>query len=109
MDTPAFDEIKELARHDPEGFERLRQQLIDDFISRRPENNQRRLRARQFVIETRRQIAGNPVKALLVIQAMMYDSALGLQQTLADYQSPHVSAVPTNANVLPFQKHSQDR
>ena len=109
MDIPAFDELKELARHDPESFERLRQELIDDCISRRPENNQRRLRARQFVIEKRRQLAGNSTKALLVIQAMMYDSAISLQQALADYQSPPVSAVPTNANVLPFQRPSQDR
>ena len=104
MDMPTFDELRDLAQRDPEGFERLRKELIDDFISRSRENHQRRLRGRQFVIEARRRVAGSPMKALLDIQGMMYDSVISLQQALVDHQRPPESAAPTSTRVLPFRR-----
>ncbi len=82
MDMPTFDELRELAQRDPEGFEVLRAELIEDCICRSSRSNQRRLQGIQFVIDARRRVAGSPMKALLDIQAMMYDSLLDLQQSL---------------------------
>ncbi|MDX1599265.1 MAG: DUF3135 domain-containing protein [Marinobacter sp.] len=82
MDVPPFDELRKLHQRDPEGFENLRGKLIDDCIRCCPRCNQRRLRGLQFVIDARRRIAGNPVKALLYIQGMMYDSLLDLRKAL---------------------------
>lgn len=82
MDMPTFDELKDLAQSDPEGFEQLRAKLLNDFISQSPERNQRRLQGLKFVIDARRQVAGSPMKALMEVQGMMYDSCINLQQTL---------------------------
>lgn len=109
MDMPTFDELRDLAQRDPEGFESLRAELIEDCIRRSSGRNQRRLRGLQFVIEARRRVASNPMKALLDIQAMMHDSFLSLQQALSVQQRPSTPStpsepsVPTGARVLKFR------
>lgn len=104
MEMPTFDELKDLAERDPEGFEKLRSELIEDCIRRSSVSNQRRLRGLQFVIEARRVVADNPMKALLVIQAMMYDSLLSLQQALQVQQCPSAPSAPAGAQVLQFRR-----
>jgi hypothetical protein len=104
MDMPTFDELMDLAHRDPEGFERLRTELIDDCIRCSSEHNQRRLQGRQFVIEARRQVSDSPMKALLNIQGMMYDSALGLQKALLGNPGAPKTSGPTRTRVLPFRR-----
>ncbi len=104
MDMPTFDVLRELAQRDPEGFEILRSELIEDCIGRCSARNQRRLRGLQFVIDAKRLVADNPVKALLDIQAMMYDSLLSLQQALLLHQLPSEPSAPTRARVLQFRR-----
>lgn len=104
MEMPKFDELRDLAERDPEGFEKLRSELIEDCIRRSSGRNQRRLRGLQFVIEARRLVADNPMKALLEIQAMMHDSFLSLQQALRAQQTPSQPLAPTGAQVLQFRR-----
>ncbi len=104
MDMPTFDELRDLAQRDPEGFEILRAELIEDCIRCSSQSSQRRLRGLQFVIEARRRVAGSPMKALLDIQTMMYDSLLSLQQTLLVQPPPSQPSAPTNARVLDFRR-----
>jgi|AZIH01.1.fsa_nt_gi hypothetical protein len=104
MDMPTFNELRVLAESDPEGFEELRAALIEDCIRRSSVCNQRRLRGLQFVIEARRRVAGSPMKALLDIQAMMYDSFLDLKQALLFQQNPSEPSAPTSARVLNFRQ-----
>ncbi|MGF2685843.1 DUF3135 domain-containing protein [Marinobacter sp. DUT-3] len=104
MDVPTFDELRDLLQRDPEGFESLRAALIDDCIRGSPRRNQRRLRGLQFVIDARRRVAGSPVKALLDIQVMMYDSLLALQQALLDPPRPSEPSAPTSARILNFRE-----
>lgn len=101
---PMFDELKDLAQRDPEGFEVLRAQLIEDCICRSSGSNQHRLRGIQFVIDARRRVAGSPMKALLDIQAMMYDSFLDLKQVLLVRPPPPGSPAPTGARILKFRR-----
>lgn len=104
MDVPPFDELRDLLQRDPEGFESLRATLIDDCIRHSAVCNQRRLRGLQFVIDARRRVAGSPVKALLDIQTMMYESLIALRQALlVPPRTPEPSA-PTSARVLPFRR-----
>jgi len=105
---PTFDELKQLALHDPDAFEQLRKELVGDCISGSNQKYQRRLRGRQFVIDARRRIASTPTKALLDIQAMMYDSITNLQQALLDHQFQSDSAVSTGARVLPFRRPNKN-
>jgi len=104
MGMPTFDELKDLAQRDPEGFESLRTELIEDCIRRSSGRNQRRLRGLQFVIEAQRRAAGSPMKALLDIQGMMYDSLLSLQEALRFQKRPSEPPAPTSARVLPFRR-----
>lgn len=104
MNMPTFDELKDLAQRDPEGFDRLRRQLIDDCIRQCAESRQERLRGRQFVIDARCRAAGNPTKALLEIQGMMYESLSRLQQALDNHECPPEYPASSGAIVLPFQK-----
>lgn len=103
MDMPTFDVLRELAQRDPEGFETLRSELIEDCIRRSSPRNQRRLKGLQFVIEARRLVADNPMKALLEIQAMMYESYLSLQRVLLVQQCPPEPSAGAGAKVLQFR------
>ena len=104
---PTFDELKGLAQRDPEAFEQLRAELIDDFIRCSLKSHQHRLRGLQFVIDVRRRIAVNPMKALLDIQTMMYDSVLNLQHTVRALDSFQETAATTYAQVIPFRRSAR--
>lgn len=104
MDRPTFDELRDLFQRDPEGFEALRAQLIEDCICRSSRSNHRRLRGMQFVIDARRRSARSPMKALLDLQAMMYDSLQNLKQALLAHWSPFEPSVPTSARILEFRR-----
>jgi hypothetical protein len=104
MGMPTFDELKDLAQRDPEGFESLRTELIEDCIRRSSGRNQRRLRGLQFVVEAQRRAAGSPMKALLDIQGMMYDSFLSLQEALRFQKRPSEPSSPKSTRVLPFRR-----
>ncbi|MGO1748704.1 MAG: DUF3135 domain-containing protein [Marinobacter sp.] len=89
MDKPTFDELKNLAAQHPEAFERLRSELIEDCICSSSKCSQSRLRGLQFVIDARRSLANNPVKALLEIQGMMYESLHRLNRALHGQGDKH--------------------
>lgn len=82
MDMPTFGELRILAEQHPKAFEQLRSELIEDCICSNGKSSQSRLRGLQFVIDARRSLANNPVKALLEIQGMMYESLHRLNSAL---------------------------
>ncbi|QSP94684.1 DUF3135 domain-containing protein [Marinobacter salinisoli] len=102
MQLPTFDELKDLAQRDPEGFEKLRAELIEECILSSSKSNQPRLRGLQFVIESRRRVAGSPMKALLDIQSMMHDSLFELQQALLGPRGGCEPA-PASTRILEFR------
>lgn len=104
MGMSTFDQLRDLAQRDSEGFESLRTELIEDCIRRSSGRNQRRLRGLQFVIEAQRRAAGTPMKALQDIQGMMYDSFLSLQEALRFQKRLSEPPAPTSARVLPFRR-----
>ncbi|MEP1216625.1 MAG: DUF3135 domain-containing protein [Marinobacter sp.] len=106
---PNFDELKDLAQRDPEAFEKLREELIDDSICSSSKRLQRRLRGLQFTIEARRRVARSPMKALLDLQGMMYDSVLSLQQVVRRKKEPSESTVRKNNGVLPFRTSNSSK
>ena len=107
MDMPTFEELRMLAERDPVGFETLRGELIEDCISQSSPSNQRRLRGIQFVIDARRRVAGSPMKALLDIQGMMYDSFLELRLALKGQWRPADLSAEGRAQVLPLRRPSR--
>lgn len=82
---PDRDRLSQLAREDPLAFEKLRSELIADFIDGQPEKCQRRLRGLQFRIDGIRQLSHTPLAALLKMQALMWESFFSMNQELQNF------------------------
>jgi hypothetical protein len=110
MDKPPFDELKQLAEDSPAAFEELRTELVEDLIRNSDRSSQKRLRGLQFVIDSRRDLAGNPVKAMIEIQSMMHASLERLNRALQslgqDAAEPQHSLTsrPAPDNVVLFSR-----
>jgi hypothetical protein len=111
-----FDEWSKLASSDPEGFEALRTQTLDEVIRHAPEKRQHRLRCLQWRVDQARRTSRTPMAACIRISRMMWDSVLkedGLLERLESLRgAPHARALPAaprgTATVLPF-KPRRDR
>ncbi len=96
-----FDEGVYLARTDPDGFERRRRAVIDDFIDNAPERHRQRLRGLQWRIDMERRRAPNPMAACVRISQMMWESFAG-EGGLADTLQHGPSARGRAGRVLQF-------
>lgn len=84
-----FDTWSEMARTDPEAFERMRLAAIDSVIDSAPPENRERLRRLQWRIDQERRLARTPMAACLRISRMMWRTVLGeggLQQRFSELQ-----------------------
>lgn len=79
---PSQQFLSQLACDDPEAFEALRSELIENCINHAPERIQPRLRGLQFQIDCIRRLSKSPLGALLKIQAMMWESFLRMDREL---------------------------
>ncbi|MEN8132281.1 MAG: DUF3135 domain-containing protein [Pseudomonadota bacterium] len=77
-----FDSMVAIAQNNPDEFERLRQQAIDEFIESASPENQARLRRLQWRIDQERRNR-NPMSACIRISKMMWDHLLGSHGLLA--------------------------
>ena len=83
-----FDSWSEIAKTDPETFEAMRREVIDNFIDSVPEERQRRLRGLQWQIDCLRARAGNPLSACIQISRMMWDTFQQLGEVSRDLTRP---------------------
>lgn len=67
----------EIAKTDPERFERERSAEIEKVISKAPEDHQQGLRQLQWIIDGKRRRAKNPIDAMLRLNKMMMDHVHG--------------------------------
>ena len=72
-----FDTWSEMARTDPDAFEKMRLKAIEAAIESAPEANRERLRRLQWRIDQERRLAGTPMAACLRISRMMWRAVLG--------------------------------
>lgn len=108
-----FDHWLALAKSDPDSFEALRSQIIDEAIARFAESHQMHLRRVQWRIDRVRERSRSPMAACIAISNMMWDSFNHLnstykhlyQQTTSKSRSLEVSPLPS-AKILPFRAHS---
>lgn len=99
-----FDTWAHLANHDPEGFETLRADAIEEAIRHAPPRLQPRLRRLQWKLDQIRRTSATPMAACIRMNHMMWDRITGpggLLETLVEgTQRP----VPRNkAQVLQFR------
>lgn len=69
-----FSHFAELAKTDPEAFERARERLIDELIEQAPAGQRRRLRGLQFRIDMERRRAKTPYAACVSVSRMMWET-----------------------------------
>lgn len=87
-----FEAWADLARRDPEAFERQRKQMIDDFIASAPESIRKRLAGFQWRIDMERDRCDNPLQACIRISNMMWDMVYadrGFLWSLQALSDPH--------------------
>ena len=110
--------LSRIAKENEMEFEKMRRQIIDDFISSVPEDKKQRLNCTQWKIDQLRLLAKNPVDAYLKISTLMWDSLNRLgeeQQKLVEVVTgnrTHVSHQQNsieNASILLFPKKIMSR
>ena len=102
MTLPPFEELRRLAEQNPAELENLRQRLVEDTISKAPEEYQRRLRGLQFRIDAERQRSSNPMSSCLRLSRMMHDQLHHLLESIQDTPQMQKPERPRAANVIPF-------
>lgn len=112
-----FEYWAELARNDPEKFERLRKLQIDKIIQSSPEDIQKRMQGIQWQIDQIRQTTKSPMAACIKISSMMWDSVLGdngLVEAIEKLQEPEAEQAQklesnkTSAKVIHFPNNLDD-
>lgn len=76
-----FDHWMQLAQRDPEAFERLRAELIEEVIASSGVH-QARLRGLQWLIDQERRRSRTPMKSCLRLSSMMWDSLLAMRDEM---------------------------
>jgi len=99
-----FEQWSRMARQDPEGFEALRLEMIEEVIEAASGRCQRRLRGLQWQIDQMRERSANPMAACIALSKMMWEAFAGedgLVQTL-NREAPLERPVVSGAKILPF-------
>lgn len=108
-DTFDFEAWSNLARADPQAFEKLRREMVEALIQTAPESLRPRLHGLQWRIDMERGRYKHPLKSCISLFNMMWDSVYGDHGLLWALQSLHLAAhdqdadpEPALAQVIPF-------
>ncbi len=101
-----FEEWANLAKADPDSFERLRSNTLAQAISRAPSDRQQHLRCLQWRVDRVRERTTNPLAACIAISDMMWDTFQSLNASYRDLATPGPVVRPT-AKVIRFQRVSE--
>ena len=84
---PDFDTLRELARNNPAGLERLRLALCQKVIDEAPDHSKARLEGLMFQINARRELAKTDMQACQDLSQMMNESLRRMQAMLKDLRT----------------------
>ncbi|MBT8149748.1 MAG: DUF3135 domain-containing protein [Gammaproteobacteria bacterium] len=84
---PDFDTLRELARNNPTGLERLRLALCQKVIDEAPPQSRGRLEGLMFQINARRELAKTDMQATAELSQMMNESLRRMQAMLKDLRT----------------------
>lgn len=106
---PSFEDLMNLALHEPDKLETLRKSWVEDTINRAPEPFQRRLRGLQFQIDMEREKASNPVSSCVRISQMMHEGLANLHDAINKKPETSESQISSKENpqssmaaIIPF-------
>ncbi|MGB1238305.1 MAG: DUF3135 domain-containing protein [Pseudomonadales bacterium] len=86
-ELPSFDNLLDLHRKDPEAFEAMRHQVLDDYIHSIPNPRRRRIEGLQFKIDARRKLADTPMEACIEMSNMMHETFWEMSCSLNGFSS----------------------
>jgi len=107
----AFEKLSKLFQDDPEEFERYRQMVIEECISKMRPESQQRARGLQFRIDNEMRKIKNPLARAARMNTMMIESLMELEGIfkVATGQA-EIPEEPESADVLPFaRKTTEDK
>lgn len=113
VEMPEFDELARLARENPEQFETVRAELLEQCIQCAPPRMHRRLRGLVFELNASRQTAKSPLAACLSASGRMWESfdtlrlqlnALARPEALSEEEMASLMPKAQQADVLQFDK-----
>jgi Protein of unknown function (DUF3135) len=103
---PAFEELAELARRDPNALQALARLLTDDVIRHAPgAASRRRLEGLKFRIEMEQRRAPNPLAACAKLSQMMFESLSELHSVLHAPDGYRKPAAPVSAQIVGLGRH----
>jgi hypothetical protein len=104
-ENPDHDFLSRLARDDPESFERLRTNLIEQLIDRAPDRIRNRLAGLQFRVDQVRRLARTPLGATIKVSSMMWSSFLQLNDEISGRRPlGKIRPAQPEARVLAFRR-----
>lgn len=108
-----FDYWSRIAQHEPERFEAMRQQMINDLIAQAPSHLKPRMTGLQWHLDQIRNQAANPMAACLQISQKMWANVLGENGLLKALKEPKellnsLEKAPV-AKVLSFERPKPDK
>lgn len=103
-----FERCRELARRDPEAFERWRHEFLEAYINGTSTRCRRRLRGLQWQIDQVRRRASNPISACISLNEMMWDAFAGEHGLAETLQHPQQEQARTTARVIPLASVRQN-
>lgn len=103
-----FEGWRQLAEHDPDGFERARRAAIDAAIAEAPGDQQERLRRLQWRIDQIRRRTATPLAACVAISHMMWERLYGEGGLLQVLQQGPPDPDASRTRVVAFRaRHGQ--
>ena len=99
-----FDKWMSLASDDPDAFERMRQQVVTEFINNTSTHRRQRLRCLQWRIDMIRKRSKTPMAACQKLYSMMWDSLLEHKEALDNIHAVQRkrNQVLKTARIIPF-------
>ena len=100
-----FDRWMRLAKSEPQRFEELRRQLIEEQINSSSASRQQRLRGLQFYIDAKRRMSGSAMGSCIELSSMMFDHLYKeFLPTMAAFQNSEFESIvpgaPKNSAVV---------
>lgn len=105
----AFDKLSRLFQDDPEAFEEYRLKVIEECISKLPEERQQRARGLQFRINNEMRKIKNPLARAARMNSMMIESLMELDGVFKVATGQAELPEPGDkADVLPFARKTTE-
>ena len=113
VQIPDFDELASLARQDPDAFEALRADLLEQCVQCAPPHMHRRLRGMVFELNASRQASQSPLANCLDASGKMWKAfdelriqlnAVVRPEALSEEELASLQPKEQNADVLPFDR-----